>query len=112
MGAVLFQEHGVIGYYSKKINSTKRNYNIVEKEMFAIVKSLEFYRTLIQGFAIQIETDSRNCVFENKNVSKRTERWKLILNEFDLTIKNIGGEHNNVADKLSRCFYIKEEREK
>lgn len=47
MGAVLFQEHGVVSYYSKKFNDIERNYTVVEKEMFAIIKSLEFYRNLI-----------------------------------------------------------------
>ncbi|KAF9760669.1 Transposon Tf2-6 polyprotein [Nosema granulosis] len=108
MGAVLFQDHGVISYYSKKFNSIEKNYTIVEKEMFAMLKALQFYRTLIQGYAIEIETDSRNCIFENKTISKRTERWKLMFNEFDLTIKNIKGTDNNIADKLSRCFLINE----
>lgn len=73
MGAVLFQDHGVISYYSKKFNDIEQNYTIVEKEMFAIIKSLEFYRNLIQGFNITIETDSKDCTYGNKTVSKRTE---------------------------------------
>ncbi|KAF9761156.1 Transposon Tf2-8 polyprotein [Nosema granulosis] len=110
MGAVLFQDHGVIGYYSKKFNTIEQNYSIVEKELFAILKSLEFHRNLIQAYTIQIETDGRNCIFENKVISKRTERWKLILNEFDLTIRNIKETENNIADKLSRCFYVDTEK--
>ncbi|WUR03323.1 DNA-damage inducible DDI1 domain-containing protein [Vairimorpha necatrix] len=56
MGAALFQEHGTINYYSKKFNDIERNYSIVEKEMYAIVKSLEFYLGLLQGFHTVIET--------------------------------------------------------
>lgn len=107
IGAVLFQDHGVIGYYSKKFSNAEKNYTIVEKEMFGIIKTLDFFRTLIQGYSILIETDSRNCTFVNKQISKRTERWKLLLNEFDFTLKNIPGEQNNVADRLSRCFLVK-----
>ncbi|WUR03433.1 prp pol polyprotein-like [Vairimorpha necatrix] len=70
MGAVLFQERGVIGYYSRKFSQSELNYTIVEKEMFAIVKTLEFYRTLIQGYKIEIQTDSRNCIFKNKEFLK------------------------------------------
>ncbi|KAF9760959.1 hypothetical protein NGRA_2935 [Nosema granulosis] len=44
-----------------------------------------------------------------KVISKRTERWKLIFNDFDLTIKNISENENNIAYQLSRCFYIKSE---
>lgn len=42
MGSVLYQEHSVIGYYSKKFSDIEENYSIVEKEMFAIIKTLKF----------------------------------------------------------------------
>lgn len=106
MGAVLYQDHGVLSYYSKKFSGAERNYTIVEKEMYAMVSALEFYRNLIQGFTIVIETDSKNCCYENRVIIKRTERWKLIMNEFDLIIKNINGNTNNIADKLSRSYKI------
>ncbi|KAG0435775.1 Retrovirus-related Pol polyprotein from transposon 17.6 [Dictyocoela muelleri] len=74
--------------------------------MFAIIRTLEFYRNIIQGFCIEIYTDNKNCIYGNKIISKRIERWKLILNEFDLNIKSISGDNNKIADKLSRCFII------
>lgn len=38
---------GVISHFSKKFNSTERNYNTVEKEMYGIVYFLEKARTLL-----------------------------------------------------------------
>lgn len=60
VGAVLFIEHNVLGYYSKKLSATKRNYSIVEKEFFAIFKELQFYENIIEGFYIEVITDNLN----------------------------------------------------
>lgn len=104
IGCILLQEDGVIGYYSKKLSGPELNYSIVEKELYSIIKGLDFFRNLIQGFHIEINTDSLNCTYMNKQISSRFERWKLLLNEFDFELKNIEGRHNQIADALSRCF--------
>ncbi|KAF9760601.1 Retrovirus-related Pol polyprotein from transposon 17.6 [Nosema granulosis] len=106
MGAVLIQEHGIIGFYSKKFLSSELNYTIVEKELYAIVLGLEEFKNLIQGQFIRIETDSRNCTFLNRKISTRIERWKILLNEFNFELVNIKGEDNTMADTLSRCFSV------
>lgn len=43
IGAVLYQEEGVLGYFSKKLTDTERNYSIVEKNLYAILKALIFF---------------------------------------------------------------------
>ncbi|WUR04945.1 reverse transcriptase [Vairimorpha necatrix] len=48
-----------------------------------------------------VETDSKNCVFANKEISNRIERWEVLFNEYFLEIVSIQGEKNNVADLLS-----------
>ncbi|WUR03048.1 DDI1-like protein [Vairimorpha necatrix] len=106
MGSVLIQAHGLIGCYSKKFLSSEVNYSIVEKELFAIVKSMDHFRRIIQGNYVRIETDSKNCTFENKKISNRLERWKVLLNEFNFEIFSIDGMKNNIADHLSRCYII------
>ncbi|KAF9760600.1 Transposon Tf2-6 polyprotein, partial [Nosema granulosis] len=108
IGAVLYQEDGVIGYFSKKLNSTEQNYSIVEKELFAMVKALMFFKDIVQGYFIEIYTDNRNCVLENNKFTSRIERWKILLNDFNFEIKSIKGEKNNIADALSRNCLITE----
>jgi ribonuclease HI len=104
----LYQEDGVIGYFSKKLNDTEKNYSIVEKELYAIVKALLFLKDIIQGYHIEIHTDNKNCVLENSKFTNRIERWKVMLNDFNFEIKSIKGEHNNIADALSRNCVINE----
>jgi hypothetical protein len=110
IGAVLYQEHGVIGYYSKKLNDTEKNYSIVEKELYAILKSLDFFRDIIQGFQIDIYTDSKNCLYAANNFNSRIERWKVMLNDFNFNIKGIKGTENVIADTLSRIVVLQEDR--
>lgn len=102
LGGVLTQEHGIIGFYSKKFSGAEINYTIVEKELYAIYKSLDFFKELVQGNLVIIKTDSKDCTFINNKVSNRFERWKVLLNEYTFRIEAIEGENNNMADYLSR----------
>ena len=43
-----------IAFYSKTLNTAKQNYEIYNKEMLAIVESLEHYRHLFEGLEQQI----------------------------------------------------------
>lgn len=102
IGGVLYQKHGIIGYFSKKLNDTEMNYSIVEKEMFAIIKNLEHFNNIIAGYKVKIYCDNRNCLFKSKNNNPRMTRWKLLLNEYDYTLDQIEGKRNVLADALSR----------
>lgn len=108
LGSVLTQEGNIIGYYSKKFSGSELNYTIVEKEYLAIVLSMIKFKNIIQGSYVEVFTDSRNCVFENKKNTSRIARWKLIMNGYNYDIKHIDGNKNNVADALSRCYIATE----
>ncbi|MGL6130106.1 MAG: ribonuclease H family protein [Fusobacteriaceae bacterium] len=47
IGAILKQGNKIIGMYSKKLNKPQQNYTIIEKELYAIIKSLEHFKTII-----------------------------------------------------------------
>lgn len=48
IGSVLYQKHGVISYYSKKLIGAEINYSVAEKKFLAILRSLQFFRNIIQ----------------------------------------------------------------
>ncbi|KAG0440563.1 Transposon Tf2-9 polyprotein [Dictyocoela muelleri] len=101
IGSILLQEGKIIGYYSKKYNIQERNYTTVEKEILAILKSLEHFKHLIFNTKINIETDNKNLTFSGE-LSKRAYRWKLLIEEFDYTLNHIDAQQNTDADLLSR----------
>ncbi|KAG0441354.1 Transposon Tf2-6 polyprotein [Dictyocoela muelleri] len=101
IGSVLLQEGKIIGYFSKKFNEQEKNYTTSEKEIYAILKSLEHFKQLIYNTRVIIETDNKNITF-NGDITKRIHRWKLLLEEYDYILKHIKGNQNNEADTLSR----------
>ena len=116
VGAVLGQRKEkkpyVIYYASKTLNDTQINYSTTEKELLAVVFALDKFRSYLVGSSIVIFTDhaALKYLLTKKDTKPRLLRWILLLQEFDLIIKDKKGVENVVADHLSRLNYeIKEE---
>ena len=108
MGAVLGQkaEKGfkTIYYARKTFNEAQENYSTTEKEMLAIVFSCEKFKPYILGSHVIIHTDHAaiKYLMAKKEAMPRLIRWVLLLQEFDLEIKDHKGSDNVIADHLSR----------
>lgn len=107
ISGVLTQKRGIVGIYSKKLTGSELNYSIVEKECYAIIKSILFFKVIIYNAKITIFTDSKNITFNKNFISSRWQRWKIILEEFDYEMKHLPGIQNIGADYFSRNFMIK-----
>ncbi|KAG0438898.1 Retrovirus-related Pol polyprotein from transposon [Dictyocoela muelleri] len=109
IGAVLSQRGRVNGFYSRKLKGSELNYTIVEKEVLSILEALRHFKSIIFGSKINIYTDNKNLTFKG-DISKRTNRWLLMLEEYNYTLNHISSKNNNDADILSRAFIIKNSR--
>lgn len=109
ISGVLKQSKGIVGIFSKKLTQSELNYSIVEKECYAIVQSVMYFKTLIYNAKIIIYTDNRNLTFNKEFTSSRWQRWKMILEEYQYELKHIQGKENLIADYFSRNLNIKEE---
>ena len=95
-----------VAFLSKSLNETKRNYEIHDKEMLAIVRGLEVWRHLLEGvqYKFEIWTDHKNLEYFMKaqKLNRRQARWALYLSQFDFTLKHVAGSKMGKADGLSR----------
>ena len=102
-----------IAFHSRKFNPAELNYEIYDKEMLAIVDSLEHYRHLFEGLGQQITiySDHHNLLWftETKVYNRRQARWAEKLSKFDFVIHFRPGKQGGKPDALSRRpDYVKE----
>ena len=108
VGAVLGQRRDkkpyVIYYASRTLNSAQINYSTTEKELLAVVYALDKFRSYLIGSKIVIFTDhsALKYLLSKKDAKPRLIRWILLLQEFNIEIKDKKGVENVVADHLSR----------
>ena len=90
-----------LAYFSRKLTSAQMNYTVLEKELLSIVETLLEYRSFLWGCQIIVFSDHRNLTFDNLR-SQRALRWRLIAEDFNITIFHRPGIANVGADALSR----------
>ena len=112
IGAVLMQKHGntlhPCEYWSKLFGDNEKHWHVSEKELSAIVYSLEKWRKYLLGRHFYVFTDHKNLEtlhtkFADKTLNnQKLLRWLIRMEPFDFTCYYIKGIHNVAADYLSR----------
>ncbi len=111
-GGVLWQLDGKgdrqpISYFGKKFTDTQTRWPTVEQELYAIIHAVTRpdLTHLFKVKRFSIATDHRNMCWLVRHAEtggRKLTRWRMILSEFDFTIKHVAGRDNAVADSLSR----------
>ena len=114
MGALLGQrKEKIFRAIYRTFNEAQENYSTTEKEMLAIVFACEKFRPYILGSHIIVHTDNAaiKYLMSKKEAKPRLIRWVLLLQEFDIEIKDKKGCDNVIANHLSRVEKNKVEEE-
>jgi hypothetical protein len=96
-------------YYSKKMDSAQRNYDIYDKELLAIVETFKEHRAELTSVnddkrIIKVLCDYKNLEYfmTTKVLSPRQCRWSEALSQYNFVITYRPGALNGRADALTR----------
>jgi hypothetical protein len=109
--AAVFSQLGIDGewhpvaYFSKSMAPAEMNYPIHDKEMLAIVRAFEHWRSELEGtdHPVEVLTDHKALehFMSTKALSARQARWAEVLSRYNFKIRYRPGS-TNTADPLTR----------
>ncbi|GJU90255.1 reverse transcriptase domain-containing protein [Tanacetum coccineum] len=108
VGAVLGQWEGKhfhpIHFASKTLNNAQQNYKVTEKELLAVVLVFDKFRSylVLSKTVVFTNHSTLKYLFAKQDAKPRLIHWILLLQEFDIEIKNKKGAENVSACHLSR----------
>jgi len=95
-----------IAFYSKSLSSMEQNYEIHDKEMLAIICTLEGWRHFLKRatYSVEIWTDHKNLEYfmTAKKLNRRQACWSLHLARFNFLLHHCPERTMGKLDALSR----------
>ncbi|KAJ1038197.1 hypothetical protein NDA10_006578 [Ustilago hordei] len=110
IAGVLKQEHEgrwhPVAFHSRKMSSAKKNYEIHDKELLAVVACLTQWRHMLAGLPSQlvILTDHEALKYfkSQRCITGQQARWAILLADFDFILQYQPGDKGGEPDAFTR----------
>jgi hypothetical protein len=98
------QERRPIAYFNEKLSGPTLNYLVYDKELYALVWSLETWQHCLfpKEFVIHSNHESLKHLKGQLKLNRRHAKWCEFIESFPYNVKHKKGKYNVVADALSR----------
>jgi len=85
---------------SRKLTASQLNYSVIEKELYAVVWSVQVFYQYVFATEVHLYSDNRPLQWLHTLTrdNQRLARWSLLLQNFSITSHFIKGTSNVVAD--------------
>jgi hypothetical protein len=106
LGGVLLQEGKPVAYFSKKLSGARLNYSTYDKELFALVRTLQTWQHYLwpRKFIIHSDHEALKHIHSQTNLNRRHATWVEFIESFPYIIKHKNGKDNIIVDALSRRY--------
>ena len=108
LGAALLQNGRPIEYASRALTETETRYAQIEKEMLAIVFSLQHFNQYAFGRHVNVESDQKllETILQKPLVRapRRLQSMMMRLQKYDFTVHYERDTNMHLADTLSRAY--------
>ncbi|KAK1685676.1 hypothetical protein QYE76_046524 [Lolium multiflorum] len=106
LGGVLLQEGKPVAYFSEKLSGPSLNYSTYDKELYALVRTLQTWQHYLwpKEFVIHSDHESLKHIRSQAKLNRRHAKWVEFIESFPYVIKHKKGKDNVIADALSRRY--------
>ena len=110
IAATLNQDGRPVAFFSRTLSSSEKNHCSIEKEAYAIVEAVRYWRHYLLRRPFTLITDQKsvsymfNMTHKSKIKNEKMTRWRLELLPYKFEIVHRPGLLNPAADALSRII--------
>jgi len=97
LGGVLLQDGKPVAYFSEKLSGPSLNYSTYDKELLALVRTLETWQHYLwpKEFVIHSDHETLKYIRSQAKLNRRHAKWVEFIESFPYVIKHKKGKKHH-----------------